>query len=106
MFGVREGAEIKISQDGKNPIGFIAWKNHVTTKFNVFDKCELAIDPTGIGRLACVPGDRVTIGGALAKKGWYGFRRDGFLLLVDPRDVEYDGRPVCEPTRCVPYVPA
>jgi len=94
MFGVREGAEVQVIKDRKDWAYPKNWTNHVTKEFNVFDKTELAIDPTGIARWACGPSDMITIGGTYAKAGYYGFTRDGWTMVVHPKDVEYKGHPV------------
>lgn len=53
--------------------------NYVTRKSQTFFIEEMIVDP--LGHVGCGPND-VTIGGAYAAAGYYGFRRNGFALLV------------------------
>ena len=89
MFIVEKGVVARAIKDGREWVD----KNFQTIKtkeVNVFDKHELIIDPTGIGTAyALTRANKVTIGGAYAAAGWYGFRRDGWSLLVESRDVVY-----------------
>lgn len=97
MFGIRQGAEVLVIKDGKEWYGH-NFQKHITQKFNVFDTHELTIDPSGIGKFACTPGP-VTVGSAYASAGYFGFNRDGFTMLADPADMEYDGHAMTFPTR-------
>lgn len=55
---------------------------HITQEENIFFLEEICVDPTGIGKtMACVPG-AVTVGSHWAEMGYYGFRRDGWAILV------------------------
>lgn len=81
MFIVEKGTECKVIKDGKEwyASNFI---DHKTKEDQVFDKGEMIVDPTGIAKSwCCTPRDQV-IGGDYAKAGYYGFRRDGWAILV------------------------
>jgi len=88
MFVVEEGTKVRVIREKKEwyPENFA---EHVTQHTNVFDKSELVVDPTGIGRkYASVPND-VTVGGAWAQAGWYGFKSRGYYILVPGNKVIY-----------------
>jgi len=61
-------------------------KQHVTTKENMFFAEDIRIDP--LGNVGCGPQDESTIGGWYAEHGYYGFARDGWIMLVHARHVE------------------
>lgn len=87
MFVVENGTWVHAIKDGKE------WydQNFVkktTDKTLVFDKADLRIDPTGIGKRACGPND-VTVGSNYAKAGWYGFGYKGWTILVPRHMVQY-----------------
>jgi hypothetical protein len=73
------------------------FRDHVTTKFNVFDTHEVIVDPSGVHKHASVPGP-VTVGSLWAQHGWFGFRDQdtGWVMMVQPQHLEYDGQPLCE----------
>jgi len=88
MFIVKEGVRAKAIKEGDEWYG----RNFVdltTRQVNVFEKCELVVDPTGVSKVASVPQHRKTVGGDWAKKGWYGFCKDGWILLVPGTHVQY-----------------
>ena len=79
---VKAGTQGKVIKDGREWRGE-NFKDHAVTKDLLFFAEDIAIDP--LGNLSPVGG--VTIGGAWAKAGWYGFRRDGWVLMVPFSDV-------------------
>ena len=89
-FQVKKGTVVHCIEDGKE------WaapniREHETVKDNLFFLEELIVDPTGISRTACIP-NCVTIGSAYAGAGFYGFRRDGWSMLVRADQVFVNGR--------------
>lgn len=88
MFVVKAGAEAIAIRDGREwyPENMTEIKTKTT---HVFWKEEMILDPTGIAKWACVPANDRTIGGAYAKAGYFGFRRDGWALLVRAANVLY-----------------
>lgn len=89
MFEIKAGTEVKVIRDGKEWYSD-NFRIHVTKEDNLFDKEEMIIDPTGIASW-CPPINGVTVGSAYAKAGWYGFRRDGWALLVPASNCTYIG---------------
>jgi hypothetical protein len=87
MFLVENGTLVKGIKDGKEwyPQNFVEKPLKETL---VFDKAQLVIDPTGIGKHACKPGD-ITIGGSCAEAGYYGFSYEGWTILVAGSEVRY-----------------
>jgi hypothetical protein len=86
MFLIPQGTKVKLIREGKE------WhaqniREFVTTKLNVFEKEEVVVDP--VGKLGCHQGHSKTIGGAYAKAGWYGFRSQGWNVLVPASNVQY-----------------
>ena len=79
---VKAGTQGKVIKDGREWRGE-NFKDHTVTKDLLFFAEDIAIDP--LGNLS--PVDGVTVGGAWAKAGWYGFRRDGWVLMVPFSDV-------------------
>lgn len=79
-FVVAEGIEVKVIQDGKEWSGN-NFKPRVTKKEHVFFAEDLIVDPLGLCVMACKPGC-VTVGSGWASKGWYGFQRDGYAMMV------------------------
>jgi len=79
-FTIKKGTPAKVIRDGKEWLNdnFV---NHTTTKDNMFFIEDMTVDPTGISKTACVPGT-VVVGSAWAGAGYYGFRKDGYTLLV------------------------
>jgi len=78
-FEVKKGTKCSVIKDGAE------WtSNHfkpfTTTKDLLFFVEEIAIDPAGI--VGCGPQHKNVIGGAWAAGGYYGFRRDGYCLMV------------------------
>lgn len=98
MYGVKEGARVKVVKWDRNSFPQIYERN--TKRFSVYDIEDLAVDPTGVSRHhASIPQHTTTVGGDWAAKGYYGFRLPknaaGWdIMLVSPQDVEYDGVPV------------
>jgi len=80
---VKKGTKGKVIKEGKEWHGSNI-KDHTTTKDLLFFAEDIRIDP--LGNLGPDP-NGVTIGGAYAKAGWYGFYRDGWYLLVPFGDV-------------------
>ena len=81
---VAKGTKGLVIKDGKEWVApnFIT---HTTTRDLMFFVEDIRIDP--LGHVGCGPQDVATIGGAYAKGGWYGFERDGYILLVGADDV-------------------
>lgn len=86
MFLVPTGTKSRVIKEKAEwlPGNFRQW---TTRKENVFDKHEVAVDP--VGKLGVHRGFSKTIGGAYAAGGYYGFARDGYIILVRAVDVEY-----------------
>jgi hypothetical protein len=87
MFEILAGTEVRVIKDGREWRGenIRSW---ITRKDNLFDKAELCVDPTGIATWASVPGG-VTIGSAFAEAGYYGFRSEGYTVLVHASKCAY-----------------
>ena len=79
---VKKGTKGKVIQDGKEWRGE-NFKEHTTTKDLLFFAEDIIVDP--FGKLGPVGG--VTVGGAWARAQWYGFRRDGWILLIPRSEV-------------------
>jgi hypothetical protein len=77
--------EARIVQNGKE-WGYGNIKTYTTTKKNMFFEEDIRVDP--IGKIACHKGYAKTIGGSFAASGYYGFERDGWVLLVHAKDVQ------------------
>ena len=80
---VKAGTKGKVIKDGREWHGD-NFKDHTATKDLLFFAEDIVIDP--IGKLGPAP-NGVTVGGAWAKAGWYGFKRDGWVLMVPFSDV-------------------
>jgi hypothetical protein len=78
-FEIKTGTIVSVIKEGKEWYG-PNFEEHETTKDNLFFLEEIAIDP--MGHVGTGPQHRVTIGGAYAKAGYYGFLRDGWYMLV------------------------
>lgn len=89
MFEVKQGTEVKVIKDGVEwySQNFRTW---ITKKDNLFDKEEMIIDPTFIASW-CPPKGGVTVGSAYAEAGYYGFRSQGYAILVPASKVKYIG---------------
>lgn len=89
IFKVPQGslALVVVSEDE----GFV--KRSITTKKeNVFEEKEVRIDPTGALCGAKVAGPSMqTVGGLLARDGFYGFFRDQKMLIVHKLSVVVSG---------------
>ena len=87
MFEILAGTQVRVIKVGREwySQNFRMW---TTKNDNYFDKEEMRIDPTGIASW-CPPLHGVTIGSAYAKAGWYGFERDGYVLLCPASHVKY-----------------
>ena len=86
MFQVEKGTKVRLIPEGK------PWHpNHIreftTTKVNIFTKEEVIVDP--IKKLGTNRSHPKTIGGAYAKAGWYGFKSQGWNVLVHASNVKY-----------------
>lgn len=90
MFLVEAGTKGKLCFFSR--FGRMETEDYTFEKTVVFDKTQLAIDPTGVASYACGPVG-VTIGSELARKGWYGFDHvvDGgkILVIVPATEVQY-----------------
>lgn len=77
-FIVKAGEQVKVIKNGKEwyTENFI---DHVTKNETCFFLEEIRVDP--LGNVAHGPDDH-TIGGLFAQKGYYGFERDGWILLI------------------------
>ena len=82
---VKKGTDGLVIKDGKEWVA-PNFTNHTTTKDLLFFAEDIRIDP--LGKVGCGPQDCVTIGGVYAAGGWYGFERDGWILLVPFAEVE------------------
>ena len=78
-FEIKAGTVVRVIKDGQEWYG-PNFQSHTTTQDNLFFLEEVAIDP--FGKVGCGPQFKKTIGGHYAKSGWYGFRRDGWCILV------------------------
>ena len=84
-FVVKKGTPALTVKDG------VEWEaNNIkrieTSKEHCFFREDIVVDP--IGKIACHSGYAKTVGGNFAKRGYYGFRRDGWTLLVPLSVVE------------------
>jgi len=87
MFLVEKGTAVFVIKEGDS------WcadniKPYITKNDNVFDKGEMILDPTGILSYAHGPGNN-NIGQYYASNGYYGFKRDGWYIIVYSRSVQY-----------------
>lgn len=87
MFIVERGTEAKVIKVGKDWYAK-NFQNHITKETNVFGKEEMIIDPAGINK-TCPPLKGITIGSAYADAGNYGFKREGWIILVHASKVVY-----------------
>lgn len=79
-FEVKQGAPayaVKVGESWNSDM-----RKFSTSADNLFFVEELRIDPTGIAKHCSVPSNAVTIGGQLARDGFYGFCREGWYLIV------------------------
>ena len=77
-FEVKKGTVVQVIKEGRE----WATPNFIEReckKDNLFFLEDIRIDP--IGKLGPMPGG-VTIGGHYAHLGYYGFERDGYIMLV------------------------
>lgn len=86
MFEIKAGTKIRVIKKGKE------WRapnftDTTAAKDNLFDKEEVVIDP--VGKLGCHRGDQNVIGGDYARAGYYGFERDGWIVLCHISLVSY-----------------
>lgn len=90
MFLVEAGTKGKLVHFSR--FGSPDYEEYTFEETVVFDKSQLAIDPTGVSKHACGP-HGVTIGNYFASRGWYGFDHivDGgkILVIVPAPDVQY-----------------
>ena len=79
-FIVPQGTEARYIKEGPGQEWHIAenWTKRPTCCEHVFFTEELALDP--VGQLGCRRG--YTIGGDYERKGYYGFTRDGWVMVV------------------------
>ena len=88
LFSVSKGTKVRVIEDGQE------WysdniKNHETSENHAFELEEMCVDPvrTNGGNPASSAFDLNTVGGDWARAGWYGFRRDGWVILIPFNDV-------------------
>ena len=79
LFKIPKGTEVRCIRDG------VPWfsgnfREHVTKEDQLFDVEEVCVDP--VGNLGTNRTHGNMVGAAYARNGWYGFRRDGWVLLV------------------------
>ena len=86
MFEIKAGTAVKCIKEHQE--WFVNnFRSHTTKADQLFGKEEVAVDP--VGKLGAHRGMPCTIGGQYAANGWYGFRRDGWVMLVPVPDVEF-----------------
>ena len=87
MFFIKKETPVLVIKEGRDwlPQNF---KPHATQFDNVFGKEEMIIDPTGIAK-HCTGPKGVTVGSGYADQGCYGFKRDGWFLVVHRSHVQY-----------------
>ena len=84
LFKVAKGTEVKVIKGG------VEWYSgnfvtHTTKNENIFELEQIVIDPVGKQG----PNKHgVTVGGAWANAGWYGFEQGGFILMATIHQVE------------------
>lgn len=79
MFGIPEGTEVQlVPRDTYASSGFNRMVKFTTREFRVFDVSKLIIDPSGVSAYAATAVHKSTIGGELARRGYYAF------ALADP----------------------
>ncbi len=81
---VPAGTETRVIRSGK-PWSSNNIKVHVTATENLFFREDIVVDP--VGNLGTNRSHSHTIGGTYAEAGWYGFERDGWILLVPANKV-------------------
>ncbi len=79
IFEIKKGTQVEVIKEG------LEWwrdnfKKHVTGADHGFLLEEMIIDP--VGNIGCTKRHKNVIGGLYAERGYYGFRRDGFCLVV------------------------
>jgi len=84
---IKKGTAARVIKDGAE------WyeenfRDFTTTMNLMFFREEIAVDPIGSLATASTKHHVHTIGGWVARQGYYGFRRGGFCLLVHANDVE------------------
>jgi len=84
MFKVAQGTKVVVIKSGAEwyTKNFV---DHSTKNENLFAMEEIVIDP--VGKLGPSK-NGVTVGGAWAAAGYYGFERDGYILLATLDKVE------------------
>lgn len=83
MFEIQPGAKVRIKRTGSMWTGANI-DFHTTTKLNAFTQENILIDPLSI----FAPVENTTtarIKARWAECGYYGFRRDGWVLLVNAK---------------------
>jgi len=78
LFLVPAGTEVKVHKEEGAP--HYDTKDWVTKQENTFNLEDVVIDP--VGSVGSHRGHAVTIGGHLARCGYYGFKRGNWTLLV------------------------
>ena len=87
IFTVEQGTAVRMIEDGREWFGdrFI---HHITNHDNAFDLEEMCVDPVmPFSTWCCTRYDTKTVGGYWAECGWYGFRRDGWVMMIPANKV-------------------
>jgi hypothetical protein len=84
MFKVKQGTQVTVIKEGKEWMS-PNFLTHVTQKDNLFTKEEVELDP--VGKLGVSNSN--TIGYEIQSKGYYGFKKGGWYLIVPAKEVEY-----------------
>jgi len=82
-FEVKKGTIVNVIAEGKEWFSY-NFEEHECQKDNLFFVEDICVDP--LGHVGCRPNEQ-NIGGAYAKAGYYGFRRDGYVVLVSMGNV-------------------
>lgn len=87
IFSIKEGTESLLIKEGKQWFSdnFLSWKTRKDLSFGVED---LVVDPTGISKVAVTADYIHCVGGWYAQLGYYGFKKQGYILLVPRNYVE------------------
>lgn len=84
MFIIPKGTACLVHKDDPGALNYKT-EPHTTKEENSFFREDIVIDP--VGELGAHRGLPKTIGGDFAKRGYYGFKRDSWTLIVHMNDV-------------------
>jgi len=85
LFIIKKNTPIKVIKEGKEWYSK-NFKDTFTKHENIFELHDIIVDP--LGNIGSTRFNKVTIGSLFAENGYYGFKKDGWVMLVSANNVE------------------